>query len=1305
MTSKVKLLLSAAFAAALSGFSPATETEHVSFSLFRAPGPVSVDGDISDWNLAGSMLICSDVENYREEFSSWQSAMFDDENLYLLSRWNDTTPLNNPGLCGSDAGFAGDCLQVRLTLDSTGQAKANKSPTERTTHIEAWRGRDGRDAVGLAYSRDFNEGGVKNALTEGARQAFRVNADGKGYVQEISIPWRLLAPGGYVPKAGDTILMTYEPNFGTSSKMRITTKDLFRKGVVPDRVFAFIASPTWGEVVLQDKPPARPQKVRLSDTRTFSVSLEGGIPSVDWTGLFRENRPEGFVKIPLDVPEDGYVSLNVRNADGEVVRHLLTAEFLPKGRHEILWDGLTTPNDREVGRPVEAGSYTWEAIVRKNIDLELVGWAANAGRAPYDSPGGNWGGDQGNPCAAFACGERVYLGWTGSEAGQALVCADGDGQVVWRQKRGGFGGAAYVVTDGDDVYVYDYIQEGMLYRLDAANGQYRNFEGSDSALVSVREAFAGHYSEEALAYEKRTKHPCSLGGLGLAGGRLFLAFGNRNMPWHEAQPGGDVIVALDRKTGGKVGEIAVTDPRDVKNGADGRLYVLHGRTVAELDPATLALTTVIADVGDGARCVAAGRDGTVYVGFDDPSNVVKAFDRDGRVLRTIGRAGGRPLVGPWDPKGLYYPVALAVDGRDRLWVAEFDDKPRRFSRWNAATGDFESEFFGPTHYGAGGGAICPTDPYTVCGLGCEWKIDPATGRASCQAVITRTHWANARFGQSPDGRVFLVVGGGWGGPCRPNEIFERLAPGKWILRSRLTPHQKDWDIVGVTVWSDRNGDAVEQPEETRKFDVNLGGWIDGWYMPCNQRLGFGGGAYYLPVTGWTACGAPEYDLDKAVRLPENAVEDGKGRGGMGAQRNIVSEDGKYVIYNGHYGSHHSDMPCYEIATGRRVFAYPNTFVGVHGGHSAPPARTGLIRAAYDFVGTATMPGALGNIFVIGTDKGEWHVLNDRGFYICSLFEGDPMRMKWPEEAVPGANLNRIPPGMGAEDFGGSMIRTEKGEVYVQAGKTAFIDIRVKGLDTVRELASGKFELTAADVLKAADFQLKYVSAVESAKACSVPAREVAFSGNPHQDFGVGPLADFGPNNAKVRAWAARGAEKLYLAWQVDDATPWANGAKGGENMYAMGDTVDFQLGTDAQADPKRKDPVEGDFRLSIGSVGGQPKAVVYRKVSSVKAPRTFHSGVWRDGVTYDNVREIPADVKVVRQGAQYFVEAAVALKDLGLASSPAKLRGDFGATFGNAAADDTVLRVHWSNQATGLVADEVAELQYSPALWGSIEFK
>ena len=41
---------------------------------------------------------------------------------------------------------------------------------------------------------------------------------------------------------------------------------------------------------------------------------------------------------------------------------------------------------------------------------------------------------------------------------------------------------------------------------------------------------------------------------------------------------------------------------------------------------------------------------------------------------------------------------------------------------------------------------------------------------------------------------------------------------------------------------------------------------------------------------------------------------------------------------------------------------------------------------------------------------------------------------------------------------------------------------------------------------------------------------------------------------------------------------------------------------------------------------------------------------------------------------------------------------------GNQAGDNTVLRTHWSNQATGLVSDEVFELKMTPSAWGEWKF-
>lgn len=479
-------------------------------------------------------------------------------------------------------------------------------------------------------------------------------------------------------------------------------------------------------------------------------------------------------------------------------------------------------------------------------------------------------------------------------------------------------------------------------------------------------------------------------------------------------------------------------------------------------------------------------------------------------------------------------------------------------------------------------------------------------------------------------------------------------------------------------------------------------------MPMAQSLTFYGGVYRIAVTGYTACGAPLYDLNKAKKMP--APDDVFSRGGMGAQRGSGSEDGKLAIYNGHYGAAHSDFECFDIESGKLKWTYPNTYVGVHGGHLAPPPATGLIRAAYDIVGTAKLPDPIGDIFVIPTDKGEWHILTGDGYYLTKLFESDPMKIKWPDPAVPGASMDSVPPGMGAEDFGGSIIYTKDGQLYVQAGKTAFINITVTGMETVKKLDSGKLTITDNDLKLANGFREKLLQATVGTKQVVVKRLSVKFTGDMRKDFEVkDPMIFSKSPSAAVETAINYDDTNLYLGWVVNDDSPWVNGATETAVMYALGDTVDFQLGTDPKADKKRGEAGAGDLRLSIGNFQGKATAEIYRQVSAEKSPRKFYSGVIQSGYLMEYVKAMDSaniKVNVDAQRKRYTVEAAIPLKELGFTPVPGmKLSGDFGATHGDPAGTDTVLRTYWNNQSTGLVADEVFELKMEPKNWGVLIFE
>jgi hypothetical protein len=1300
-------------AAVTAATAAATETENLGIRILPVPGTMTVDGEADDWDLSGGVFVCGDVENLRDQMAVWIHAMYDADNLYVLARWVDETPMSHPGSIAGDQGFAGDCLQLRIILAPDANDPRSSMGGKEVCWVTAWRDRDAKDVVNLHFPRKQEAGGDKqiaDAKTLGAKQAFLANSDGKGYVQEMAIPWKTLADGGLVPKPGNRIAFSVEPNFNTSAKFRITLKDIFRPGVVPDRVFTFMAVSCWGYGTFAPAGRVEPQSLRLADNREFKVTMRDGVPVVDWSGLYEQKKMEGFARIDLDMPEDGYVSLNIKNASGQVVRHLLTANFLTKGKHELLWDGLTTMSHMKPGDVVPAGDYTWEAIRHGGIGLRLVGWAHNAGKTPFDSPGGNWGGDMAPPISVAADAGSVYLGWAFAEAGQAVVCADFDGNVKWRHKRGGFGGAVLLAAGDGVVYVYDQGQGNVVYRLDAAKGDYSNWQGTEDATLALTPIL------EVAKKPESTLEPTAT-GMAATSGKLFLSYGRKESDKGK-QVSGDTLFVVDAKSGKLLQRISVADPQDLKLGADGRLYLLTGAgRVFAVDPASNALTKVLEGV-KAARSVTADKDGNIYVGVGDPDNQVKVFDKAGKPLRVIGKAGGRPLLGLWDPAGMRFIAGIQVDPKGKLWVMEYDGAPRRISRWDAATGAFEKEFFGPTTYGAGGGAISPDDPLTMVGAGCEWRLDAKTGKASCAGVFHRQEVQNTRFGHGPDGRLYVAVSASFI-QSAPVFIYERMGAGQYKLRAKLGERIKKKDNgrggtpevkTGYTVWSDANDDQQEQADEVRRYDADLGGWITGWYMSMTPTMIFYGTNYRLAPTGWTACGAPLYDFAQAKKLPPPDDSKGTHGRGMGTQRGLGSADGRLMLYNGVYGEQHSDLPCYEIETGKLIWSYPNNYVGVHGGHRAPPPQVGMIRAAYDILGTGRLPDPIGDIFVVATDKGEWHILTGSGFYLSRLFEADPLKIRWPDPAVPGAIMDTAPPGMGAEDFGGSMTVTKDGQLHVQHGKTAFINSRVVGLDGVKKLPGGKLTVAPHDLDKAGGFRARLAQAATGTKTTAAKKAAVTFTGDLKKDFNVADPPAFQKTPAdRVEAAIAWDDAHFYVGWQVADATPWVNGASEAAQMYAMGDTVDLQLGTDPQADKNRGQPALGDLRLSIGNLGGRPVAVVYRPVAREKAPKKFFSGVWKDGVEYDSVRTVDdarIEVKVDAAKKTYVVEAAIPLAALGMKPAAGQtLAGDFGATFGDAAGRDTVLRSHWNNQATGIVADEVDELRLDPKNWGRLTFE
>lgn len=1210
----------------------ATPTENLGIRVLPVPGTVSVDGRGDDWDLSGGIFACDDVQTQRDSMGVWFHAMYDAENLYLLAHFLDATPMNNPGQTIADYGFAGDSLQLRTITGAEG-------PQERGQHFTAWHGQDGKDVITVEQGKDFKEGVVQDAKKEqGAQQAFLKDPEGRGYVQEIAIPWKLLTRDGHGLGAGDSLRLTIEPNFTVGTKGRFSIKDIFKSGLTPDRVFTFMSSKCWGVATLEAHGRVAPAAVRLADAREFPVKLEARGLVADWDGLIKTEEIAGFKPVEFDMPFDGYVSLNITNTGNAVARQLLTCAPFSKGRHSVKWDGLGTWSWTRPGEPLPPGDYHWSAVAHTGLGLRLRGWAANSGKSPWDSDDGkgNWGGDHGVPVAVAADDSQVYLGWNGAEAGKSVLATDTDGRVLWSNNRAGICGVKSLAAADGVLCVLGGntgadADGGNLYKLDSRNGSYLPWDGQENADLKV----ASVWGTEAQGKPRKAD------AVAVTGGRLYLTFSKEQIV---------AVIGL----------------------GDGKLV----KTLPMADRPAL---------GAGPRTTS--KDGSILTWKGEPENQI-IVSQEGREIRRMGRPGGRALLGPWQADGLRFVSGMAMDTAGKLWVAEADGAPKRVSVWDPASGRLLREFFGSTGYGALGGAISPQDPDVMIGQGCEWRLDPQLGQARCTGVVTREGMENSRFAVGANGKLYLAVAEKWAFEAGPVRIFERVGEGQYRPRCSFRYEGKGRSAK-TTLWTDANGDGQEQPEEMQVADENLR--FSAWFMNMGPDLTITADDRNFRPTGFTACGSPIYDLRNPVKLPAPG---------------LCSADGSLVLQPGNYGETHTALNCYDIVSGEKLWSYPDNFNGVHGSHNACPPVGGMIRGSYGICGAVKLPGAVGNLFVIPTNVGEWHLLTGDGFYLSKLFQGDPLKMKWPAEAVPGADVSECPPGMGGEDFGGSVCLGQDGKLYLQAGKTAYWNLAVTGLESVTRLAGGKLSLDAQDMQTAKNFRDGQLQAAAGRKRLAVARAPVVFTGNLDTDFKGQEIAAFQKQeDTAVRTAAAWDDANIYLAWDVQDRTPWVNGATAPEFLYLGGDTVDFQMGSDSSADPQRREAVSGDLRLSIGDYQGSPAVVVYRPVSQEKAPKTFSSGVVKSYVV-ENVRVLTdAIVKVTTRRDGYVVEAAIPLAELGLKTGARTLRGDFGVTYGDTAGKRTRLRNYWSNQQTGLVDDAVFELQLQPGNWGELNFR
>jgi len=1298
--------------------SQATQTDTFGLHAVPLPGKVAIDGDLSDWDLSGEALMCYELETLQDIYSAHVSLMYDADNLYVAIRWKDKVPMGNihDPRFQPDRGWAGDSVQLRFK-------------TDRISHITAWYYAGGEEPAmlvdyGVGLKKPFG-GGKKTLLKtegwklqDGAEMAFRKEADGKGYVQEIRIPWALVTESR-TPGAGDRLQIGVELFWGEADWPLHRYADNMAPGA-SSREFFFMSPNNWGDVVLEPKGHLK-------------------LPEPEYRVAFRKAQAaeelQGPVEISYDLPRDARVTLAIDDKQGNRVRNLVPSRPRKAGKNAEKWDGLD-----DFGKPVEPGEYAFKAIYHDGIHANYALSFANPGNPSWETPDGRGAfySDHMAPMAAAAGGEAVALAAAMGEAGKHLIGLNMEGKKLWGlANRTTFdGGWISLATDGKILWVASEGKESIIYRVEAANGKYAPWKAATRTAAGTEAPLLDLKISEEPGLQTREKPPANLRAIALHSGELAVCLYRENL-----------VKILDAETGTVKASLAVTQPQSITHDGKSWLVLSEGR-IQRLD-ADGRLSAFSQEAFPDAFGLASGPDGVVYLSVRGKDQNVKVFSPEGKLVREIGNRGGRPNHGVFDAGAMREPSGIAVDSRNRLWVTEKTTNPKRTSLWEAQTGRLLRDFSGTTSY-AGAGSINPFDPSMAFADDTVYQLNWETGESRPVYSIGSSGHPDEIFPPSVhnltsralklDGRLYVfTTDSGMGADTVEVTLFDgknwrsvarlgKVQQGTHLKtdKARAAYSTRQWAkyqhpfFAGHDnesyAWADANGDGLVEQDELKFAAITVDG------LPVATRSFFWGQlpgpdgtvTYRLinspngkvlsdrllqyKITGFNRHGAPLYDIEHPtfVRLKEPIADGGQLIGGG---------DGRIYI---------NQSPLRAIgADGRMIAYYPSWHVTVAGSHKAKAARPGYLIGPSSFLGVVPVGdeknGDAGEVFYLNGNLGENNLFTYDCLYIQTLFKDTRGQFEIPDKAVRGMPMDNTTAG--GESFGGNFIRTKDGKYYVTLGATDARVMEVTGLDSIKRL-KGTFVYTKEQYEEAQ--KLAQAKAVEENKP---KVYRVARATAPVELNGKGgewpeltskeshlmEIED-SPRKRYGRVQMRYDDTALYVAWQV--MVPRAEMKNAGQDyrlLFKTGDVVDLMVGPE-----KQNADGSGNSRLVFSVMEGQPVVVLNQpKMKGAAKSESFEfASPWRSFI-FDRVVRVP-EVKMAtgKSPGGYLVEAAIPWKVIGLTPrSGLKLRGDVGVLLGDVGGTQTIARHYWSNQNTNLVNDVPGEAELTPKLWGTLELE
>ena len=240
-------------------------------TVARAAGPVVVDATLGEWSHAGGFTGSLDGDPADAEWVDGRM-MYDDECLYIAAHVGDPAPMRNTADPSLDPVMAwqGGSLQVRIStdramgwpVDANGPSyygtrslepsdeERLKATNPRLSHLTMWHhAPSGKAAIAINHGMGFDSYRVN---PEGVRGAFARDPDGRGYVLEYAIPWRLLNAAEDPPRAGDVLGVVWQVHWSDAAGQ------IWRDQMVEvrnphelRRILPFERAATWGRAEFQ----------------------------------------------------------------------------------------------------------------------------------------------------------------------------------------------------------------------------------------------------------------------------------------------------------------------------------------------------------------------------------------------------------------------------------------------------------------------------------------------------------------------------------------------------------------------------------------------------------------------------------------------------------------------------------------------------------------------------------------------------------------------------------------------------------------------------------------------------------------------------------------------------------------------------------------------------------------------------------------------------------------------------------------------------------------------------------------------